>query len=331
MKTDITVIVPMYNVEKYVSKCLKSLLNQTYKNFEVWAVDDGSPDNSKEIVKEFADKDSRIKLIVKENGGYGSVLEYCIQRISTKYFLICDPDDWLREDALATLYSLASKNDLDLVVGDKYNVYIDSNNREYKKSVPDRINIVPNTVYKDKKYIQLFSFLDVSPHAKLYKTSLAKKITFPHKVSYTDFVLYMVFLSHVNKIMYINKPLAFYLLDRPGNTATDIQPKVVDDHIVVWDSVYKQLNGSYSILMFRLFEQLKFILKVYKKISYQKHSKIQLKKIQKSIQKLQAYKKQMEPISSVLSTNIGRIMYYGFMNHYLDKITIKIYLSLNRV
>ena len=71
MKPDITVIVPMYNVEKYVSKCLKSLLNQTYKNFEIWAVDDGSPDNSKEIVKKFADEDPRIKLIVKKNGGYG--------------------------------------------------------------------------------------------------------------------------------------------------------------------------------------------------------------------------------------------------------------------
>ena len=66
MKPDITVIVPMYNVEKYVSKCLKSLLNQTYKNFEIWAVDDGSPDNSKEIVKKFADEDPRIKLIVKK-------------------------------------------------------------------------------------------------------------------------------------------------------------------------------------------------------------------------------------------------------------------------
>ena len=67
MKTDITVIVPIYNVEKYIRKCMDSLLRQTFKNFEVWAVDDGSPDNSKEIVKEYAKKDSRFKLILKEN------------------------------------------------------------------------------------------------------------------------------------------------------------------------------------------------------------------------------------------------------------------------
>ena len=87
-ENDITVIVPTYNVEKYIGKCLKSLLNQTYKNFEIWAVDDGSPDNSKEIIQKYQKVDNRIKYIYKKNGGYGSVLEYCIKKINTKYFLI---------------------------------------------------------------------------------------------------------------------------------------------------------------------------------------------------------------------------------------------------
>ena len=95
MKPKVTIIVPIYNVEKYIEKCLRSLLAQSFSEFEVWAIDDGSPDNSSDIVKEFCKKDSRIKLIQKENGGYGSVLEYAIKRIETEYFLICDPDDWL--------------------------------------------------------------------------------------------------------------------------------------------------------------------------------------------------------------------------------------------
>ena len=73
MEAKVTIVVPIYNVEKYVSKCLNSLINQTYKYIEIWAIDDGSPDNSKDVVERFSKKDPRVKLILKENGGYGSV------------------------------------------------------------------------------------------------------------------------------------------------------------------------------------------------------------------------------------------------------------------
>ena len=123
MKPDITIIIPTYNVENYIEKCLKSIEQQTYKNFEAWVIDDGSPDNSKEIAKKFVKKDSRFKLKQKENGGYGSVLEYAIRNIKTEYFLICDPDDWLKKDALENLYKFARNNNLDIAIGDKYEVY----------------------------------------------------------------------------------------------------------------------------------------------------------------------------------------------------------------
>ena len=92
-RSKVTIIVPIYNVEKYVSKCLDSLINQTMDEIEVFAIIDGSPDNSIDIVKKYASMDSRIKCFDKENGGYGSVLEYALDKIETEYFLICDPDD----------------------------------------------------------------------------------------------------------------------------------------------------------------------------------------------------------------------------------------------
>ena len=96
----VTIVVPIYNVEKYLPKCLDSLISQTFKDIEIWAISDGSPDNSVKIIKEYEKKDKRVKCIEKENGGYGSVLEYAIKNIKTKYFLICDPDDWISEDAI---------------------------------------------------------------------------------------------------------------------------------------------------------------------------------------------------------------------------------------
>ena len=94
----VSIIVPIYNVEKYVSKCLDSLTRQTFSDIEILAVSDGSPDNSKEIVLKYAEKDKRVKFIEKENGGYGSVLETAIARIESEYFMVCDPDDWLSDD-----------------------------------------------------------------------------------------------------------------------------------------------------------------------------------------------------------------------------------------
>lgn len=256
MKTQVTIIVPIYNVEKYVAKCLESIKQQSFGNYVVWAVDDGSPDNSKDIVKKYADKDKRVKLIQKENGGYGSVLEYCIKNIKTKYFLICDPDDWLDKDALMKLYNCAVTNDTDIVVGDKYNVYSADMKPIIRRVKPKKLHqISPNKVYTNRKNIQYFAFFDPSPHAKLFKTSIVRNTTFPHHVSFTDFLLYLSALANTDKICYYNEPLAYYLLDRPGNSVTDQRLSTIKAHMVVWNSTLnnviktKKENG---ILLFDL-------------------------------------------------------------------------------
>ena len=125
----VTIVVPIYNVEKYLPKCLDSLISQTFKDIEIWAISDGSPDNSVKIIKEYEKKDKRVKCIEKENGGYGSVLEYAIKNIKTKYFLICDPDDWISEDAIEVLYGAAEDNKLDFVRAAYYDVYSDNNEK----------------------------------------------------------------------------------------------------------------------------------------------------------------------------------------------------------
>ena len=158
MNPDITVIVPIYNVEKYIRKCLGSLKRQTYKNFEVWAIDDGSPDNSKKIVQEYADKDPRFKSILKENGGYGSVLEYGIKNTKTKYFLVCDPDDWLTDDALEKLHNFAENSNLDVTVGDKYNIYSEDNKKVYIPSFKKELNVKPRVAYDTAEKKDRFIF-----------------------------------------------------------------------------------------------------------------------------------------------------------------------------
>lgn len=258
----VSIIVPIYNVEKYVAKCLDSLIRQTFKDIEIWAVIDGSPDNSAKIVKDYAENDKRIKCIEKENGGYGSVLEYAINNITTDYFLICDPDDWLEENAIEILYSKALKNDLDLVMANHNIVYDDGmiKNVSMISTYPNVFVPKFETIYTKDNGLDKFLFLQVSPHAKLYKTSVAKGIVFPHKVSYTDNVLYFVFILRCKRAMCLEEPLAYYLIEREGNTMTDVNPKIADYYYSVFTNIVTQYEeGKFNNEYFYYSMFLKFI------------------------------------------------------------------------
>lgn len=327
---EITVIIPIYNVEQYVSKCLDSLLNQTFTNFEVWAINDGSPDNSRVIVKEYSKKDKRIRLIDKENGGYGSVLEDGIKNISSKYFLVCDPDDWLEKNALEELYNFAEKNTLDIAVGDKYKVYTYKKDREYITSFPKRLNIEPNKKYTDPKDISRFAFGEVSPHAKLYRTEIAKKINFPHHVNYTDTILYIMALTYSKNVGYINKPLANYLMDRPGNTMTEQIKKRIDHTLIVWNSLFQQLNEvqAKEEYMYFLFILLKVILRLKAQLPPNYSDKDLDSEISKIIKLLREKEIKFLPFDN--NSRFNKLVFLGLMNPRWSKMTMKAYLSLKR-
>lgn len=110
----VSIILPCYNVEKYLREALDSALNQTLANIEIIPVDDGSPDNCADIIKEYAEKDVRIRPIFKENGGYGTAVNAGIEIATGEYIAILEPDDYVMEDYYYILYHEAKKYDLDV-------------------------------------------------------------------------------------------------------------------------------------------------------------------------------------------------------------------------
>ena len=244
----VSIIVPIYNVENYLKKCIDSLMNQTYKNIEIMLIDDGSPDNCGKICDEYAKKDKRILVTHKENGGYGSVLEYGILNMKGEYFIICDSDDWLEPNAIEILYDKIKEKNVDLICGSKYIVYNGKDKKEKCKEVHQNYAIEPNKVYKD---LNNFVFLDGTPHAKLYKKQLANKIKFPHKINNTDAILYHVYLLNAKNAIYIDTPLANYFFDRPGNTTTEhikMERKAIDSAIKMIQSLYEQLDKESNLI-----------------------------------------------------------------------------------
>lgn len=110
----VSIVVPVYNVEKYLDRCVQSLLNQTLKDIEIILVDDGSPDNCPQMCDEYAKFDSRIKVIHKKNGGLGFARNSGAEIATGNYITFCDSDDWLDHDAYETLYNICKNDNLDL-------------------------------------------------------------------------------------------------------------------------------------------------------------------------------------------------------------------------
>ncbi len=260
----VTIIVPIYNVEQYLRTCLDSLLKQTYQDYVVYAINDGSPANEQVILDEYASKyPDKIIAINKENGGYGSVLEMAIAKCESEYFLVCDPDDYLKDDALEKLVLTAEKHDADLVIGAKNFIYSDGSDQDYDEAYNTtfvKLDVDEPYMVNTKRYEDLF-FVDPSPHSKLYRRSLALNINFPKKIGYTDNLLFNICLLNAKKVVYLDEAFAYYLVDRVGNTMTDVKPGVIDAHTKVFCEILKQSNnleGLCGMFYYRMFESYKF-------------------------------------------------------------------------
>lgn len=136
----ISVIVPVYNVEKYLPKCLESIINQTYKNLEIILVDDGSTDNSAKICNEYAKNDNRIKVYYKANGGQGSARNYGMKIAKGEFVTFIDSDDYIAEDLCEYLLKFLKQNQLDVAMIQDCYIY-DKNqilhNKQFKTIIID--------------------------------------------------------------------------------------------------------------------------------------------------------------------------------------------------
>lgn len=117
MQPDISVVVPIYGVEKYLKQCVDSILNQTFKNMEVILVDDGSRDRCPQMVDEYAAQDARVVAIHQPNGGYGKAVNAGIARARGKYIGIIESDDWIAPDMYEKLFAQAEKTGAEITKG----------------------------------------------------------------------------------------------------------------------------------------------------------------------------------------------------------------------
>lgn len=150
----ISVIVPIYNMEKLMRKCLDSILAQTFRDYECLLIDDGSKDGSPAICDEYAAKDPRFKAYHKPNGGLSDARNYGIERAQGDYTIFFDPDDWVDADCLTDMYAKAHETDADMVMCDYFNE--DPYRSEYCKQMPTSLD--HNDVLKDLIVGKVYGF-----------------------------------------------------------------------------------------------------------------------------------------------------------------------------
>lgn len=213
----ISVIVPVYNVEAYVEKCLRSVLGQTFRDFEIVAVDDGSPDKSGEICERLAREDARIRVVHQENQGLGGARNTGIREARGQWLLFPDSDDWLEPEALERAYNAAQKHDADMAVFAFQTV--DEQGRvlgAFRESLPFDAPLVP----KERRDV-----LFAAPCAwnKLYKAELFREtgVLYPPRVWYEDVRTTPKLMAACRRVVFLDY-VGYNYLQRAGSIMSSI-------------------------------------------------------------------------------------------------------------
>ena len=231
---ELTIIIPVYNVEKYLRECLKSVLAQTATDMEIICVDDGSTDSSSAILEEFRAKDSRIRVIRQENGGYGKAMNTGLLAAKGRYIGIVEPDDYVPEDMYENLLEAAEENKLDFVKADFYSFYEDPGTKERKYT----LHRLSNRQEDYGRILRPFmepALLDtlIDNWSGVYLRSFLMENKIRHNetpgASFQDTGFYFQVFTKAQRGMFLNTPFYRYRYDNPDSSKNSRQKVYATD------------------------------------------------------------------------------------------------------
>lgn len=271
----ISVIVPVYNAEKYLVRCIDSIINQSYKNLEIILINDGSTDSSSEICESYQEKDIRIQVIQKENGGPASARNAGLQIYAGEYLCFVDSDDWLANNYVSELYGLIKKYDADIAACEYYNV------DEYKTYPPcENVEI---RICNNEDFLKIcFSEMSISvvPWNKLYKRELYSEIRFPEDKMICEDVMPMLLAGEQTKRAVVTSNKLYYYYTNPCSLTHESYNPKVENFVEVWTAIQKycldKFPNLYSVTIHRLILAHFYVLN--KLTLTEKHDFITIKK-----------------------------------------------------
>ena len=243
MEPLISVIVPVYNVEQYLNKCVDSIINQTYKNIEILLIDDGSTDSSGFICDNYSKMYDNVKTYHKKNGGLSSARNYGIEKASGDLIGFVDSDDYIHKEMYERLYSLLSEDDADLSECLLANVY---NGKVRQNNEPQRVLVVNSETAID--YALKAEIANVVAVDKLYRRSLFDHIRYPEGKTIEDGFVIVDILSECNRIV-ISTEQMYYYVHRKGSITTNLFSTKDLDAIEAYEKNYKIIKSKYPAIL----------------------------------------------------------------------------------
>lgn len=229
----ISIIVPVYNVENYLAKCVESILNQTYKNIEVILVNDGSKDTSGDICDYYAKKDNRVKVIHIDNGGVSNARNTGLNIASGKYVGFVDSDDYIKIDMYENLYKLLVKNKADIAEID----FILTNEAEFSRKIRKSYELIlskKNAI----KYFLIGNSVGNNVVNKLFTRESIRNIRFLNKAVGEDMYFVYQAIENVEKIVVNTKYAGYYYIIRENSAMNECGSKKNLDNVELSEKIY---------------------------------------------------------------------------------------------
>ncbi len=307
----VSVIVPVYNVEKYIEKCLDSLVNQTLEDIEIIIVNDGSKDDSVKIINKYLSKYKNIVYVEKQNGGLSDARNYGMKYAKGDYIAFLDSDDYVDETIYEKMYNKAIEENADFVECDFYWVY------------PDKKKEDVGYIYKNKK--EMLTYARVVAWNKLIKREIIKE-KFPLKLNYEDVEFFYKLIPNINKFSFVKEPLIYYIqredsIVNKQNYKTgqifNVLNNVLDYYkkMKLYDEYKEELEYTYTRIL--LCSSLKRIVKVDDKVAKER---LLDETWQNLNTKFPEWKK-----NKILSQNSGKNLYMKTVNKYTYKFYCKLF------
>jgi len=303
----VSIIIPIYNVERFLKRCLNSVINQSLEDIEIICINDGSTDNSLSIIKEFSENDSRIKTYNRTNHGLGASRNFGIRKALGEYILFVDSDDWIELDTCEKLFSVAKKNNLDILQG-KFNKVDDDghkNSYHFFNSYPKN-NVMTGLDFFNKAQPILSYNWD-----KLWKRDffLNNNLYNIENIFYEDLVTTYKAYILAEKVMYIDFPFYNYYINSNSITNVSLNKKHIKGRVYQFSSLFDLIESNnlfnHKGIAYSFLHHLDVIVKIYINSSNNKE-RLKLKHF---IYRQKRKFKNKYSISIIFSTKL----YYGIL------------------
>ena len=311
----VSVIVPVYNTENYIEKCLNSLVNQTLEDIEIIVINDGSTDDSENLIDKFIGKyPNKIKYYKKENGGLSDARNYGLNYVTGEYIGFIDSDDYIELSMYEKMYKLAQNEQADIVECD------------FTWEYPDKIKIDTGIEYKDKE--DLFTNSRVMACNKIFKKDIIDDIKFPKGLRYEDVEFFYKLLPNVNKIAVLKEPLYYYI--QRESSISNLQNERTAEIFTILNNIlefYKEKNIYDKFKIELEYMYIRFLLgSSFLRMVKIKDKKVRKDLLQKTIDLLYEKFPTWKSNKILKNTKTKKNLYYRTVN----RVTFKFYCWLFR-